>query len=110
MHAFTVCDTASSLGGKARRPLGSGESLTEATHAFEELLLMQRDISNQTMSVLEQFVVFLYDQTSSIMEVNAAWKELFTKKSRSLENIPPTQAALKQHNEPVTDSINGTLP
>ena len=56
---------------------------------------MQRDISDQTMSVLEWCVVLLYDWTSSIMEVNAARKELFTKKSSSLENLPPTLAALK---------------
>ena len=42
-------------------------------------------------------MVLLYDWTSSIMEVNAARKELFTQKSSSLENLPPTQAALKQH-------------
>eukprot|EP00057_Strongylocentrotus_purpuratus_P023508 XP_011677982.1 PREDICTED: Golgi apparatus protein 1-like [Strongylocentrotus purpuratus] len=31
------------------------------------------------------------------MEVNDARKQLFAQKSRNLENIPPTQAALKQH-------------
>ncbi|KAG0720495.1 hypothetical protein GWK47_048390 [Chionoecetes opilio] len=31
------------------------------------------------------------------MEVNDARKRLFAHKSRALENIPPTQAALQQH-------------
>ena len=71
---------------------------TEAISVFEELQLMQRDLSNHTMSVLEWFVVLLYDWTSDNMEVNAVWKEFFTKKkSKSLENLRPTLAALKQH-------------
>ena len=41
-------------GGKARRLLGYLESFPEATYAFEELLLGQRDISDQNMAVLER--------------------------------------------------------
>ena len=58
---------------------------------------MQSDTSDHTISVVEWFVMLLYDWTSDIMEVNAARKEFLTRKSRSLENLPPTQAALKQH-------------
>ena len=39
----------------------------------------------------------MYDQTSNIMKVNEGRKQLFVHKARALENIPPTQAALKQH-------------
>ena len=39
-------------------------------------------------------MVLLYDCTSDLETVNNARKWLFTK---SLENIPPTQEALKQH-------------
>ena len=49
------------------------------------------------MALLERFVVLLYDRTSDIMNVNDASKQLFTQKSRSLENLPPSQEALKQH-------------
>ena len=55
---------------------------------------MEDDISESSMSMLEQFVVLLYDRTSDLVRVNDARKWLFTQKSRSLENIPPTQAAL----------------
>ncbi|KAG0729102.1 hypothetical protein GWK47_003575 [Chionoecetes opilio] len=48
-------------------------------------------------SLLERFVVLMYDRTSDTMEVNDARKQLFAHKSRALENIPPTQAALQQH-------------
>ncbi|MGH0155330.1 UNVERIFIED_CONTAM: hypothetical protein FKN15_029328 [Acipenser sinensis] len=40
--------------------------------------------------------MLLCDRTSDTMEVSEARKQLFMQKSRSLENIPPTQAALKQ--------------
>lgn len=43
------------------------------------------------------FVVLLYDRTSSLEHVNEARKELFTKKSRTIDRLPPTQAALIQH-------------
>ena len=49
------------------------------------------------MSVLERFVMLLYDQTSDLLQVNDARKQLFTKKSRTLESIPTTCSALKQH-------------
>ena len=42
-------------------------------------------------------MVLLYDRTSDIMNVNDSRKYLFTQKSRSLENLPPTQEVLKQH-------------
>ena len=49
------------------------------------------------MSVLKRCVDLLYDRTSDQVSVNNARKLLFTQKSRSLENLPPTQAALVQH-------------
>ena len=30
-------------------------------------------------------------------DVNKAWQSMFSQGARSIENIPPTQAALKQH-------------
>ena len=65
--------------------------------AFEELLRMPSDVSEESMSLLERFVVLMYDLASDIKEVNDARKQLFTHKSMALDNIPPTQAALQQH-------------
>ena len=67
------------------------------TDAFEELLRMPSDVSEESMSLLERFVVLMYDLASDITEVNDARKQLFTHKSMALDNIPPTQAALQQH-------------
>ena len=49
------------------------------------------------MVLIESFVVLLYDQTSAIVEVNPARKDLFSKKARTLENFSTTRAALEQH-------------
>lgn len=97
-HALTGCDTVSSFGGRGKKTAWSTwKSFPAVTKAFEDLLLIEGEISKSTMSLLERFVVLLYDRTSDVMEVNEARKQLFTQKSRSLENLPPTQAALKQH-------------
>ncbi|MGH0153333.1 UNVERIFIED_CONTAM: hypothetical protein FKN15_028536 [Acipenser sinensis] len=93
----------------------------DSTGAFAELVAYMEDVHmeesvspvfqladlahiDSTISVLERFVVLLYDRTSDTMKVIDARKQLFTQKSRSLENIPPTQAALKQHIKPGPNS------
>ena len=46
---------------------------------------------------LERFVVLVYCRTSDDMHVNKARMTLFSKMARTIENIPPTKAALEQH-------------
>ena len=55
------------------------------------------EMSDSMMSVLERFVVLLYDKTSDQVSVNDARKQLFTQKSRSMENKPPTKGSIVQH-------------
>ena len=38
------------------------------------------DVSEECMSVIERFVVLLYDRTSNLLEVNQSRKELFPKR------------------------------
>ena len=97
-HAFTGCDTISSFAGRGKKTAWNTWNIfPEVTAAFEDLLHMQESIRNATISTLQRFVVFMYDRTSDIEEVNVVRKYLFTQKSRSLENLPPTLAALEQH-------------
>ena len=97
-HAFTGCDTVSAFGGQGKKTAWSvWKVFPDVTEVFEDLMLMEDNISDLSLSLLERFVMLLYDQTSDLLTVNDARKQLFTQKSRSLENIPPTQAALKQH-------------
>ena len=39
-------------------------------------------------------MVLLYDKTSDQVSVNDARKQLFTQKSHSLENMPPTEGSI----------------
>jgi len=41
--------------------------------------------------------LLLYDRSSSKTSANALHKHLFTKKGRSMDSLPPTEAALLQH-------------
>ena len=44
-----------------------------------------------------KFPVTIYSKTCTQHQVNSARKELFGQESRTMENIPPTQAVLLQH-------------
>ena len=59
------------------------------------------DTIDNWMSSLEQFVVLLYDRTSSLESAYQARNQLFTQKGRDIEGLPPTQAALIQHTKRV---------
>lgn len=97
-HAFTGCDTVSTFAGRGKKTAWKAwKSFPEVNDAFNELLSMPNEISERSMLLLERFVVLMYDRTSESTTVNGARKQLFAQNSRTLENIPPTQAALKQH-------------
>ncbi len=59
--------------------------------------MMTEDLSEESFSLIERFVILMYEKTSDKDNIDEARKDSFTKKSRSLENIPPTKAALAQH-------------
>ncbi len=97
-HALTGCDTVSSFCGRGKKTAwNTWKVFPEATQAFEELQQVNTNISESAMATVERFVVLLYDRTSDILNVNDSRKHLFIQKARSLENLPPTQEALKQH-------------
>ena len=97
-HALTGCDTVSSFAGIGKKTAWAAWNVyPEVTEAFEELMHMADPISDRTLEVIERFVLLMYSRTSDLSRVNDARKQLFGQKSRSLENIPPTQAALEQH-------------
>ena len=95
-YAFTGCDIVSSFGGKGKNTNWAVLPRSYNVWAlFKNLLLLQDRISDQTMSTL--FVVLIYDRTSDTIKFNDCRKQLFTRKSRILDNLPPTKAALQQH-------------
>ena len=58
---------------------------------------MPNAIKDDVLALLERFVVLLYKCKSDQMRVNDARKHLLSQKLRTLENTPPTEAALMQH-------------
>ena len=98
-HSFTGCDTVSSFAGKGKTScLLTWESFLEITNTFVLLGNHPNDhVIEGELTKTEKFVRQLYDKSTNETLVNQCRRQLFTKKSRSLELIPPTKAALKQH-------------
>ena len=66
----------------------------EATEAFlsvKDNPFLPLYINNPVFDVLQRFVVILNDKASLATDANTARQELFTRKNRALENIPPTE-------------------
>ena len=96
-HAITGCDTVSAFVGHGKKSAwATWNTLPELTDALLSLANASTSIQEDTMHVIERFVILQYDRTSKCKDVNKARKKLFAKKS-SVQNIPPTYAALEQH-------------
>ena len=97
-HAFTGCDTVSAFNGCGKKTAWEcWSTFTEATRAFEHISLPVALIPDDVAQTFERFVVLMYRKTSVNFTVNQERLELFTTQNRSIENIPPTSAALTQH-------------
>ena len=97
-HALTGCDTVSFFNGRGKRTAWDVWGVfPELTPVLRVLEASPKEITDDCMAVLERFVVLLYDRTSSLVKVNEVRQELFSKKSRNLDSIPPTRASLEQH-------------
>ena len=69
----------------------------EVSHVFIKLSCFPTQIKEEDTSTLEKFVIHLYDRSSSTESVDEARLELFSRRQRSYEAIPPYRAALIQH-------------
>ena len=97
-HAFSGCDTVSFFAGKGKKTCWeTWKSFQEATEAFHRLSSGQETVDKSSLDTLERLVVLMYAKASQATEVNEVRQTLFSRQSRLLENIPPTQAALHQH-------------
>ena len=97
-HALTGCDTVSSMCGRGKRTAYDTWSVfPNLTDAIISIMNAPDRITDENFDIIERFIILLYDRTSTQTSVNACRKELFSKKNRSMENIPPTKDALKQH-------------
>ena len=94
-HVLTGCDTVSSFVGHGKKTAwNTWNALPELTNALLTLSCAPSNIPGDTMSVIERFVILLYDSTSMCTEIDQARQKLFAKRT-NVKQIPPTRAALE---------------
>ena len=98
-HAITGCDQVSFFAAKGKKTCWKtwGEN-DELTTAFQLVSFCpsKDDIAN-IIHLIERFFVLLYHSTSPSSSANKSTKELFSKKGRLLDGIPPTTDTLQLH-------------
>ena len=98
-YGFTGCDRVSYFAGRSKPTAWDvWKSFPAITTTFQNLSFFETiSISDTDMKQLERFTTLLYDRSSSFTDINAFRKHLFTKKGRTIENLPRTRDALIQH-------------
>ena len=97
-HAFTGCDVVSAFRGKGKKAAWQTWNVyPEASEVFKKLSMYPPIIGDEEQKVLEKFVITMYDRSSDSQDINAVRLDMFARKQRSYDNIPPTRAALVQH-------------
>ena len=99
-HSLTGCDTTSQILGCGKKT--AWVAWTSLPDLTDTLVALTQDpdlftLESIHMQQIERFVIIMYSKGCGAASVNEARHRLFTTGSRSLENIPPTQAALFQH-------------
>ena len=97
-HASSGCDIGSAFNGKSKKSVWKiWEVCDEVSNIFAKLSVYPLSIDDSDLQALERFVVLMYDRSSNINSVNEARFDLFARKQKQYDLIPPTQAALKEH-------------
>ena len=95
IHSLDATRPSSCFFGKGEKSAWEAwKSFPDVTEAFTLLgnhPYYQLDVDDSIFKLLERFTVVLYDKASNVLNVNEARKEIFTKKNRTQENLPPTQ-------------------
>jgi len=69
----------------------------EVSETFTKLSHCPTEVSDDDLQKLDKFVVLTYDRSSAVTGVDEARLDLFARKQRSYDAIPPISAALKEH-------------
>ena len=99
-HSLTGCDTTSQFLGCGKKTAWAvWNSFLDLTDTLVALTLNPNmfGIESIHMQRIERFVVLMYSKRCGAAGVNEAILRVFTSGTKSLESIPPTQAALFQH-------------
>ena len=100
-HALTGCDATSAFRGKGKKYTWQAwQTFQEVTYTFVYLSsypFEDLNVESSHFTAIERFVVLIYDRTSPLSLVNDVREELFRKRNRSMDRLPPTQDALLQY-------------
>ena len=97
-HAFTGCDAVSAFVGKGKKSaLQTWNVFEAATEVFTRLSGPVSSFTDDELSIFEEFVVIMYDRESETNKFDEARLDLFARKQRQYNAVPPSSAALVQH-------------
>ena len=101
-YSFTGCDIIAFPGKRKKTAWETWRSYPEVTEVFARLLNALATIAECDFAVLEGFVVLMYNRSSLCTTVNAPRRQIFTKKGRPVDGLPPTNDAFLQHTRRAT--------
>ncbi len=98
-HAVTGCDQTSSFAERGKNTAWQAWRINnDVTESFVVLSnTPTAAMVEQNMPSIERFVIVMYDRTNICQTKNEARKDLFARKCRAIDTIPPTSAALLEH-------------
>ncbi|KAG7168451.1 hypothetical protein Hamer_G002510, partial [Homarus americanus] len=81
-HAIKGCNTVSAFAGHSKKTAwATWNAFPEVTTAFLSLASTPSEQPDGVLSILERFIVMIYDRTSTCCDVNVLRKKLFSRKS-----------------------------
>ena len=97
-HSISGCDIVSAFKNKGKKSFfQTWEIFPEITSTFVKMSTYPLSFAEEDEQRIEQFIVLLYDRSSTSFDVDMTRKKLFSQKNSLFDNIPPTSAALKYH-------------
>ena len=97
-HAFSGCDIVSAFRGKGKKSAWQTWNIfPEVTPVFQKLNTYPVVLEEKDFDAIQKFVVMLYDKNSREENVDDCRLDLFARKQRAFDSIPPTKAALLEH-------------
>ncbi|KAK3742923.1 hypothetical protein QZH41_015294 [Actinostola sp. cb2023] len=99
-HAITGCDTVSFFAGRGKKTAWEiwnvCPDLTNVLVSLSSLPLSTDDV-HASMTIIERFVILLYDRTSVLTEVDNARQELFPKSQGKSQGVLKESHQVKRH-------------
>ena len=95
-HPFTGCDQTSFFAKCRKKSAWSTwRNFDEVTETFVKLSSSPIiKAVTDAIPVVERFDVLMYDRTSNCLDINSCSSDLFVKKGRAIEALPPTFATI----------------